>query len=75
MKIGQTPAVSLNHDAAKVELLRAGNELDLLVKRYSEIQVYVVFFYMPSSGYLAYTWCRIGIAIKHPTGRNWNCMV
>ncbi|XP_064607431.1 PDZ and LIM domain protein 7-like [Liolophura sinensis] len=33
LRIGQTPAVSLNHDAAKVELLRAGNELDLLVKR------------------------------------------
>ncbi|KAK7111286.1 synaptopodin 2-like protein [Littorina saxatilis] len=33
MRIGQVPATHLNHDAAKAEILRAGNELHFLIKR------------------------------------------
>nr|KAG5713580.1 hypothetical protein BaRGS_024628 [Batillaria attramentaria] len=33
MKIGQLPALYLNHDQAKMEILRAGNELYMWVKR------------------------------------------
>ncbi|XP_025099752.1 PDZ and LIM domain protein 2-like [Pomacea canaliculata] len=33
MRIGQVPALYLNHDQAKAEILRAGNELELMLRR------------------------------------------
>lgn len=35
MRIGQVPALYLNHDQAKAEILRAGNELELMLRRLS----------------------------------------
>lgn len=45
IRIGNTPAQYLNHQDAKMEIIRAGNELDFVVQRYGEIAYFLVINY------------------------------
>ena len=42
LKIGHVPAVHLDHQQAKMEIIRAGNELDFFVQRYNFVCLSVV---------------------------------
>jgi len=45
LAICRTPAANLTHDQAKMEILRAGNELDFTVQRYCQ---FISNFYWPN---------------------------